>query len=775
MEFYSHNNPKKKIIEHLKEVKSLSEAFLPQNLKQINEIISFTHDFGKYTTYFQNYLMKNGESFDSRKNHAFISALLAAYICFEVFESKSKYPLIAYSCVLHHHGNLQNVDLNLPKQSSGVDKYKDEGFFIERLNNCSKQLKDLNNNKKWIMKDYDELGYGKHIEKFLSLNSFEDILLSLKKISLEIDMAGKSEDIYFLHQMLYSALIAGDKLSASDTHLSQVKFGSYEMLDRVRKEKCSDNTEDINIIRSNIFNEVMLNIEKNYFSNDIFSITAPTGTGKTYTGFFTALKLNELLGGNRRIIYSLPFTSIIDQNYDVIYELFEYIQDFQKEDSSYIIKHHNLSYVNYNSKEEDYTIDQAELLIENWNSGVVVTTFVQLLQTLIGTKNRMLKKFDSIRNSIILLDEIQALDIKYYNLIDTVLKWCCTYLNCKVIFMTATKPIILKDAVELLKNSRRYFDHFNRTKLVLKLNPVTVEEFLERFNDNIKDESYLIVCNTISQSLNIYNNLSFPDRKVYYLSTNLLPVHRRTIIKEVEKRLKGGEKIILVSTQVVEAGVDFDFDNVIRDIGPLDSIIQCAGRGNRNGQKSMCNVYVYFMVNENGNSFGSMVYGKGIINITKEILEGSDIIEENNYFDLIEKYFKKVRDNVNMDDVSQGFLKSMKKLYFKKEDYDYSLDNFSLIKDNPDYFDVFFRINDEAEETYRKFLNMIEEKDIKKRKIMYLEIKNKLRDYTLSLPTKKASNFEGKFMLNVPKESCDYYYDENTGYRREDNESFMVF
>jgi len=252
-------------------------------------------------------------------------------------------------------------------------------------------------------------------------------------------------------------------------------------------------------------------------------------------------------------------------------------------------------------------------------------------------------------------------------------------------------------------------------------------------------------------------------------------VHRRTVIKEVEERLKCGEKIILVSTQVVEAGVDFDFDNVIRDIGPLDSIIQCAGRGNRNGQKSMCNVYVYFMVNENGNSFGSMVYGKGIINITKEILDGLDIIEENNYFDLIEKYFKKVNDNVNMDDVSQGFLKSMKKLYFKREDYDYSLDDFSLIKDNPDYFDVFFRINDEAEKTYRKFLNMIEEKDIKKRKIMYLEIKNKLRDYTLSLPTRKASNFEGKFMLNVPKESCDYYYDENTGYRREDNESFMVF
>ncbi|WP_368491085.1 CRISPR-associated helicase Cas3' [Clostridium sp. BJN0013] len=775
MEFYSHNNPKKKMILHLKEVKLLSETLVPDDLKQINEIISFTHDFGKYTTYFQNYIMKNDESSGELKNHGFISAVLAAYICFEVFEAKSKYPLIAYNCVLHHHGNLQNPDYDLPKELSGINKRKDDAFFLEKLNNSLEQLRDLKNNKEWIIKDYEELGYGKYMEKFLNMNSFDNILVSLRKISFKIDMTGKSEDIYFLHQILYSALISGDKLSASNTHLPQVKFGNYRMLDKVRREKCSNDTKDINRIRGYIFNEVSCNIEKNYLNNDIFSITAPTGTGKTYTGFFTALKLNKLLGGGRKIIYALPFTSIIDQNYNVIYELFKDVQNFEKEDSGYIIKHHSLSNVVYNSEDEDYSRDQAELLIENWNSGIVVTTFVQLLQTLIGTRNRMLKKFDAIRNSIILLDEIQSLDIRYYNLIDNVLKWCCKYLNCKIIFMTATKPIILKDALELLKNSKKYFNYFNRTRLILDLSPITVEKFLEKFNDNVEEKSYLIVCNTISQSLKIYNNLSFSDRKVYYLSTNLLPLHRRTVIREVGDRLEHGEKIILVSTQVVEAGVDFDFDNVIRDIGPLDSIIQCAGRGNRNGQKDTCNVYVHFMVNEHNSSFGSMVYGKGLINITKEILEDLNIVEENNYFDLIEKYFKKVNDNVNGDDVSRGFLKSIQKLYFTKEGYDYSLDKFSLIKDNPDYVDVFFRINEEAEKIYVKFLKMIEEKNINKRRTIYIEIKNKLRDYTLSLPKKEASKFQGKFMLNVSQEACDYYYDKYTGYKRKDNDNFMAF
>jgi CRISPR-associated endonuclease/helicase Cas3 len=776
MEFYSHNSPLKKMVTHLTEVKLISENMVPPELNKVNEIISITHDFGKYTTYFQNYLLKNDQTCGELKNHAFISAILAAYICLNVFGDKSNYPLIAYNCVVHHHGSLKNPEINLPSQIRCIDEYDDSPYFIQKVKEAQKQLENIKKNKNSIIEDYEKLNYGKYVRSFLEKDSFDDVLLSIRKIDFKLDMKNKSEDIYFVHQMLYSALISADKLSASNTKLPDIKFASYESLDEARIDKCSDITKDINKIRRSIFSEVNKNIEKMYNKSDIFSITAPTGTGKTYTGFFAALKLNQLLGENRKIIYSLPFTSIIEQNYKVIYELFKKVDGFKDEDSTYIIKHHNLSNVDYNSKDNNYDLDQAEILIENWNSGIVITTFVQLFQTLIGTRNKMLKKFDSIRNSIIILDEIQALDIKYYKLIDNILRWSCKYLNCKIIFMTATKPVILKDAIELLENNRKYFNYFNRTRLIIDMKPKTIEQFLEEFNDKIEDKSYLIVCNTISQSLKIYNKLKLLNREVIYLSTNLLPVHRRNIIKRVRDKLKSGEKLILVSTQVVEAGVDLDFDTVIRDIGPLDSIIQCAGRGNRNFEKDLCNVYVNLMVNENNNSFGSMVYGKTLINITKDIFRGSEFIYENSYFELIQKYFEMVDSNVENEDASNGFLKSIKKLHFGGKGYEYDIDKFSLIKDNPNYVDVFFRIDDEAEKTYKKFLKMIKENNMKKKRKIYLEIKNKIRDYTLSLPIKIVRDkFEGKFIMNVPIEVCDFYYDKYTGYKRDENDTFMVF
>ncbi len=233
--------------------------------------------------------------------------------------------------------------------------------------------------------------------------------------------------------------------------------GNYEILDSIRKDKFGKPTKAIDKIRTDIYTKVIKSIEENYDKSKIFSITAPTGTGKTITGFFAALKLKELLGDNRRIIYSLPFTSIIEQNYDVLFDIFRGIEDFEQNYSSYIIKHHNLSTVEYENEYRDYTKTEAELLIENWSSGVVVTTFVQLLETLVGARNRMLKKFNAIKGSIIILDEIQAIDIKYFDLVDYILRKACEYLDIRIIIMTATKPLILTDAVELLEDNEKYF------------------------------------------------------------------------------------------------------------------------------------------------------------------------------------------------------------------------------------------------------------------------------------------------------------------------------
>jgi CRISPR-associated endonuclease/helicase Cas3 len=582
MPFYSH--PEKLLIEHLKEVYDINKGLFGDEDREVYRIISLCHDFGKYTTYFQRHLF-NKETSEFSK-HGFISAIFGGYVALNFL--KEPYPLYVYLAILHHHGNLETPLEHLPKNFKKIDE--GDIWVLDKMNIFKKQMEDIKKNKDEIYKDYQMVGLGQIFNDFLEEDAL-DILKKLRKIHFKIER--QESEIHYVNLLyFYSALISADKLSASNTRaLDAIGVIEFDRLNREREEKIKGK-QDINGIRSSIFKNVLENIEKNK-DKGMFTITAPTGTGKTYAGFFSALKLRELLGENRRIIYSLPFTSIIDQNYDVIEELFSKFDEYKSSKGRYLIKHHSMADVEYQDENRDYSKTQEELLIETWESGVVVTTFVQLLETLIGNRNRMLKKFVNIRGSIILLDEVQAIDIKYYPLIDFIFNLAVKYLDVKIIMMTATKPAILNGAVELLEGCDKYFSLFNRTKLIPRLEGKSVGEFIEEFKENIEDKSYLIVCNTINQSIEVFSGLKDLNRDVYYLSTNLVPKHRRERIKEVSERLKRGDKIILISTQVVEAGVDFDFDVVIRDLAPLDSIIQCAGRCNRNGKKEVGEVYIY--------------------------------------------------------------------------------------------------------------------------------------------------------------------------------------
>ncbi|OFI05278.1 CRISPR-associated endonuclease/helicase Cas3 [Clostridium acetireducens DSM 10703] len=775
MEFYSH--PNKFLIDHLKEVNEYMKDSLSLNYGEESKIIAFSHDFGKYTTYFQKYLFEEKYKDSLLSNHGFISAIFGAYIALDKFGEDSILPLIVYSSILHHHGSLKNIELNLPKTMRGI-KSTDSSYLIDKIEIGEKQIENIRKNKTDISKDYESIGYDKYFNSFINDINIEKILCKLKRMEMMIKRKYKSSELYFSHQLQYSALIASDKISAANIKLPSLKYVNYEEMDKVRRYKIGESKSEINKIRTDIFNIVQDEIKKSYREHKIFSITAPTGTGKTYSGFFAALKLRELLKDNRRIIYALPFTSIINQNFDVLYDLFCNVKDFENKSSDYIIKHHSMADVEYNSEKENYKSMEAELLLENWDSPIVITTFVQLLQTLIGNKNRMLKKFNALKNSIILLDEVQAIDIKYYELVDYILKEASKYLDCRIIMMTATKPILLQDSKELLKHNEDYFKLFNRTKIIPKINKVTVEDFIEEFLQHIEYKSYLIICNTIDQSIKIYNSLKNIDREVYYLSTNLIPLHRKRVIDSINEKLNKGEKPILVSTQVVEAGVDFDFNVVIRDIAPISSIIQSAGRCNRhNKSKGDGQVYIYSMVDNSSNYYGRYVYGTSNINISKDILQHSQCIEEKEYLDLINKYFKEINENINKD-ISEKLIESIENLYFSKQNEKYTLSKFSLIENNPNYMEVFIRIDDKAERVYEKLMGVLKEKDENIKREGFIKIKNKIRDYTLSIPMKYKSKFnidEYTRIVSLPMEGCENYYDINTGFIREDKEDYFIF
>lgn len=751
MVFESH--PNKNLLNHLEEVYENSKRLINIDDKQILlalEIATKTHDFGKYTDYFQKRLYDKLDK-NYLGDHSYISSVFGSFVGRYKFGEESFFPLAIYSVINHHHGNLKELKNKLPKtlrKSSNIE------IEIEDIN---KQLDNMEKNYEDILYDMESLKLEKYFEIFIKERPIEKTLFHIKKLHATLS----DEKFFYVHQLIYSALIDGDKISASETILDDIKRVDYKyLLDTYNKK--FPKIEGFSSLRREVFESIQKNIKGNYDKN-IFSITAPTGTGKTLAGFYAAKSLAEHLG-NRRIIYALPFTSIIDQSYDEIYKLHEKVADLEGNISKYLIKHHSLAEYEYKTEEGKYSIDQSKLLIESWHSSIVITTFVQFFESILGSRNKMLKKLYSIKGSVIILDELQSTPIKFWKLIDYLLRKISKELDCKIIMMTATKPVILEDSTELLDNHERYFKSLNRVELSYNDYEASIEEFSQEFINQLENKSYLLICNTIGQSLTLYENISGVDREVIYLSTNIVPKIRKERIDYIKRNMRNNP--IVISTQVVEAGVDLDFDVVIRDLSPLDSIIQAAGRCNRNNI-SKGQVKVVKMISEKEELFGKHIYGSILLDITDNILKFGPV-KESGFLGLIEKYFIEVYEKKNTEDMFDEYKRAMEKLDFE------TINKFSVIENRPNYIDVFFEIDIRASKLLEEYKKIKDMKDLKKRYEKLLKINPKIREYTISLPDKFIREFdidEHYRIIRMPIEDKHRIYMDDIGFKRDDIDS----
>lgn len=356
MEYYSHKNPDKLLYDHLLEVYHYAmeaNVELKSWEKEALQIICLCHDFGKFTTFFQSHL--SGVS-SKHSQHGFLSAIFGVFcwmqkkgLCLQKMNSPASLDevisLLIYACILHHHGDAKDISKNLPEKFAG--DFKADINLVQKIDDAYVQIEDLRCNAEDIKPLLEKIGLGNKFEKFLAQQRgfIEDILRYLKKIEYGIRFIGlipqafkDGTELYFVQQKLYSLLIWADKMSAANY---KVLSPCYASLDRliVARDKVIKPTQDKNLhrIRQSVFEAVLSNIEKNK-EKDIFSITTPTGTGKTLAGVFAAVKLKEILKKSGRIIYALPFTSIIDQNYDVVKNLFETIEDFGKKQRQVLVK-----------------------------------------------------------------------------------------------------------------------------------------------------------------------------------------------------------------------------------------------------------------------------------------------------------------------------------------------------------------------------------------------------------------------------------------------------
>lgn len=790
-DLYSH--PDKLLEDHLSNVGRLSRETLSLKemdlsdlqlkkdvLVDLSYLIGVCHDFGKATEYFQNYIKEVDEKkrmqMKGRQEtkHGLLSAIFTYFVLQEYLKDQKALnepfrdilSVIGYLIVKRHHGNLKDANFEI------LD-LREEGD-IDVLNRQIPSI-DLNEVKK-VYRDLFKIDLSYFFSHYQ--NIVKDILQKKKRIR----RLKEEKNIHYslITQLLYSILINSDKVDASGILLERNRGKiSSNLVDAYKViEGYNEPEGKINIIRNSIYDDVVSTVDGLNLEQRIYSLNVPTGTGKTLTSLSFALKLRGKLkngkGFTPKIIYSLPFMSIIDQNFDVFEDVFEKVSG-EPPTTDILLKHHHLADIFFETKDNEFETTESLFLIEGWNSEIIVTTFVQFFHTLISNKNRALRKYHNIVNSIVILDEVQSIPHEYWLLFKKLISVFSKCFNTYFIFVTATQPLIFEpetEIKELVKDKAKYFSEFDRIELIPILEITPFDEFKEIVREETeknKEKDFLIVLNTINSSKELYEHLkSFETEKTsyYYLSTNIIPKERLSRIGNI--KTNKGRKII-VSTQLVEAGVDIDVDIVYRDFSTLDSINQVAGRCNRNYRHDeMGLVKVFVLMDTNSKKYYQYIYGDKpiLIDKTYQVLKSFSKINEPLFLEITNEYYMKVKDAMSNDE-SEKMVSYLFDLKFESIQK-----NFRLIKQDYEKVDVFIELDDYAKEIWQMYRGIGEEKDPFKRKKEFLKIKKDFYDYVISVPEKFKNQvgFDEKTGIGrITKKEIDQGtgYDPETGFKRD--------
>lgn len=393
-----------------------------------------------------------------------------------------------------------------------------------------------------------------------------------------------NSSLEMLARMLFSCLVDADSLDAEehwDPERTRTREWSRTLSDLwVRFQNDQANLHRmaqpsiVNTARREIYEACLAAAD---LPPGIFRLTVPTGGGKTRSAMAFALK-HAIKHNLQRVIFAIPYTSIIDQN------AAEYRRIFWNEG---LIEHHSAIDL---PETDDYSKEllRAELATENWNAPVIITTTVQLFDSLFSNKRSKCRKLHNIARSVLVLDEVQTLPVRMLQPILDVLKDLVTHYKVTVVLSTATQPAFsgdreclsgFPDPVEIVPNPQRYFCALRRVNYRVVEEPWTWERVAREMRNR---QQVLCVVNSRRDARQLFELLG--DTDTLHLSTLMCQAHRRRVLDEIRRRLAAGEPCLAVTTQVVEAGVDIDFPVVFRAQGPLDRIVQAAGRCNREGR-----------------------------------------------------------------------------------------------------------------------------------------------------------------------------------------------
>lgn len=531
---HKNENGEQTVKEHLENVAKLAAEFcadyqIPNiDVKKYAYETGLAHDIGKYSDKFQK---KIKEELQISVDHTTAGAREL---------QKLKMPAASFA-VAGHHGGIPN----------GLD------FTSQNL------LKRVQKRELEPYADY---------QKEIKLESVCDPLMF---------QSSKLQEAFFT-RMLFSALVDADFLDTED-FMSQGKVmrGAYETIDVLYDKlinyiepwrKITENTSELNKIRNNILEQCLKQGEG---KRGLYSLTVPTGGGKTVSSLAFALthaKRNRM----KRIIYVIPYMSIIEQNVEV----FQNILGEQN-----VLAHYSNALLDSYHEEKKYK-EMHKLSIENWDAPVIVTTNVQFFESLYSNKVSRCRKLHNIANSVVIFDEVQMIPLNYFKPCVNVIQELVRSYQVSAVFCTATQPALERwmkplETMEICPNYKALFQCMKRTQ-IKDAGKITEEELLKKV---ISKEQVLVIVNTKKEAQKLYEKL--PKEGAYHLSTYMTPSDRKRVLMTIREKLRLGQICRVVSTSLVEAGVALDFPMVMREIAGLDSIIQAAGRCNREGKRKL--------------------------------------------------------------------------------------------------------------------------------------------------------------------------------------------
>ena len=608
---------------HSEAVAQMCADFAITPLKNISYNIGLLHDIGKYQTSFQRRI--NGEQITVEHSGC------GSQQCLKDDKNNIIGQIMGYSISGHHSG--------LPDGGSLTD------------------TNDMSTLYGRAKREYED--YSAYKDELIPKKIDRQALIKFLTDDCDNDMAKLIDKVAFVVRYCYSCLTDADTLDTmhfcDSLPKQHLKTNFAECLEKVNKRLSSFVvTTPLQKARSGLHAQAF-EIMKNNPSSEVYLLNMPTGSGKTLCSVKLALE-QAIRKGKRRIIYVIPFNSIIDQT----------AQEFEKifGDSLQLLRHQStFAYEENSDLDEDY-MDAAKKASENWDADFIITTAVQFFESVCSNKKRKLRKLHNLQDSIIIFDEAHLMPVDFLQPCLQSVSYITKYLHTQAIFLTATMPefdrlfseyTLNGMKVENLITEKTDFRYFQKCRYVF-LKEQSQEQLLERAGEY---PSSLLIVNTRKKAQELYKKAG---GEKYHLSTYMTAYDRERIIRRIKQRIAllsdefkqvmegirecadvpQERRITVISTSLIEAGVDLDFYTVFRELSGLDNILQAGGRCNREGKRQLADVYIYKAVEDFGKTKKDIrqIVTQGIIDEFSDIDNAKSI---NCYY---ERLFKLKHDDI---------------------------------------------------------------------------------------------------------------------------------